>query len=123
VSEQCLQGARGTPARSRAVALRGALGIAIAVLAGCATELGSDHTEAMPTRHYRPGESIADAQVCACEECVERACCDADEEPTASTTELGLSVPTCGGCYRRVWTVRGGRSCAESAPAECCEHG
>lgn len=93
------------------------------LLVGCAAEPLGENAEPAPRRHYRPGESIADARVCACEECVKAACCSADDEPLSSTTELGLTVPTCGGCYRRVWTVRGDRSCDESRPVECCQHG
>jgi hypothetical protein len=89
---------------------------------GCGSRL-PEVSPAPPERHYKPGESIADARVCACRECIKATCCRADDEPTASETELGLTVPTCGGCYRRVWTVRGDRTCESTLPSECCELG
>src|SRR5688572_1395176 len=98
------------------------LALCLASLVGCAAEPRSESLGG-PARHYRPGESIAEARVCACEECLKPACCAADDEPLASTTELGMTVPTCGGCYRRVWTVRGARTCEESRPSECCPRG
>ena len=34
--------------------------------------------------HYKPGQSIAEARICTCQECVDRACCSGDPETASS---------------------------------------
>jgi hypothetical protein len=70
---------------------------------------------------YKPGVSIRDARLCECRECRDAACCSGEPaDVPASDEELGMTVATCGGCVRRVWTVRSPDTCVASAPRECC---
>lgn len=70
---------------------------------------------------YKPGQSIAEARLCSCDDCIERRCCSGDAETEyASEHELGMTLSSCSRCVRRVWTVRAMTSCAETAAVECC---
>ena len=72
-------------------------------------------------RVYEPGQSIAEARICSCDDCIERRCCSGEGDAEyASEQELGMTLSSCSRCVRRVWTVRGTTSCAETAAAECC---
>jgi hypothetical protein len=70
---------------------------------------------------YEPGQSIAQARMCTCHECIDRACCSGDPEAANDgEVELGMTLAACGRCVRRVWTVRGDTSCASLAGPACC---
>jgi hypothetical protein len=69
---------------------------------------------------YKPGQSIAEARLCTCRECLERSCCAGDGDAEHVEPELGMTLAACGRCVRRVWTVRGAASCEASAGPECC---
>ena len=94
--------------------------VLLAVAASCATATGSA-PEARRGPVYEPGQSIAEARICSCHECVDRACCSGEGEAASHVEpELGMTLAACSRCVRRVWTVRGGASCESLAGPECC---
>ena len=111
--------------------LRLGVALALALVAACASSTSTAwETPARRGPVYKPGQSIAESRLCACRECVDRACCDAAKSPEgdsgeretadAAEPELGMTLAACGRCTRRVWTVRGSESCESLAGPECC---
>jgi hypothetical protein len=103
-----------------------ALGLAAACASGTPTALEAPE-RCGPV--YKPGQSIAESRLCACEDCIDRTCCAGERDgqyyADAETNEagelvLGMTLPGCGRCVRRVWTVRGAESCASLAGPQCC---
>ncbi len=70
---------------------------------------------------YKPGQSILEARMCTCHECIDRACCSNEPETAkGGEVELGMTLAACGRCVRRVWTVRGDATCESLAGPGCC---
>jgi len=95
-----------------------------AVLVALVTSCAAATTPAWEPRRgpvYEPGQSIAEARICSCNDCVDRSCCSGDREAeTHVEAELGMTLAACGRCVRHVWTVRGSDSCESLAGPECC---
>jgi hypothetical protein len=92
----------------------------VALIAACASG-AAPAWDPKPRARYVPGQSIAEARICTCDECADRGCCHGEPESArAAEPELGLTLAACGRCSRRAWTVRGDVSCASLAAPECC---
>ena len=95
--------------------------VLLGLVCSCAAATTSAWDNPRRERLYKPGQSITEARICTCDECLDRRCCSGEREDLhASPDELGMTLSSCGRCVRRVWTARGTASCAETAAAECC---
>jgi hypothetical protein len=96
--------------------------VLLGIVSACASaEATAWEPQPLPGAVYKPGQSIAEARLCTCDECVDRACCSGDPE-TASDGDvaLGMTLAACSRCVRRVWTVRGDATCDSLAGPGCC---
>lgn len=106
------------------------IAVALGFVAACASGTTTAWEAPAPRGPvYKPGQSIAESRICACNDCIDRTCCTGEERgeeyaemelgPSGEMV-LGMTFGGCGRCVRRVWTVRGAAACASHAPEECC---